>query len=351
MLFRSVVDGHHPGDVAARRVDIQGDVTIRILRLEMDHLGDDQIGHLIVEGLAIDVVVDPANAIPELNETNNMYPAGASPQTIDVRSLLPFQVRFVPVRQGSFTGGVDTGNALQFLDDTESMFPMHAVDWDIHQPMTTTAPTLMSGDQNNAWGTVLGEVRALRIAEGADHYYYGVVKVNYTSGVAGLGYVPSSPTSSSKASVGWDYLPSGSEIMAHELGHNFGRLHAPCGGPSGVDQNYPYVNAAIGHFGFDITSAMVKIDLLPDLMSYCNNSWVSDYTYEAILARRQAEVPMIPTAAAGDLTNSLLVWGRIMNDSVIIEPAFELQQTPRLPSGSGPYVLEGINTDGNTAFS
>ncbi len=308
-------------------------------------------GSLIVVGMAIDVVADPGNIIPELDESNNTYPTGASPQLLDVRPLPPFQIRFVPVLQGASTGRVDTGNGLQFLSDTESMFPMHAVDWDVHAPMTTTAPTLMSGDQNNAWGTVLGEVRALRIAEGASHYYYGVVRVNYTSGVAGLGYVPSSATSSSKVSIGWDYLPSGSEIMAHELGHNFGRNHAPCGGPAGVDPSYPYSNAAIGQFGFDITSVVVKASSLPDIMSYCNNPWVSDYTYEGIFARREAEAANTPPPVTQNATSSLLVWGRIVNDSVVLEPAFELNQAPRVPSQSGPYLLEGIAFDGSTTFA
>ena len=35
------------------------------------------------------------------------------------------------------------------------------------------------------------------------------------------------------------------ETMIHELGHNMRLAHAPCGGPSSSDPNYPYANAQL----------------------------------------------------------------------------------------------------------
>lgn len=306
-------------------------------------------GDLIVDGLSADIVVDPGNGVPELNESNNAFPANGQ-LPIDVRTLPAFAITLVPVQQAPLTGGVSAANADQFLDDTWRMFPTHQIDWEIHPTFTTSAPTLMSGDQNDAWGTVLSEIRSLRIAESGTAYYYGVVRVNYNSGVAGLGYVPTSPTSQSKAAIGWDHLPSGSEVLAHELGHNFGRRHAPCGGPAGVDPSYPYANAAIGHFGFDIVSGVVMSSGRPDIMSYCNNPWVSDYTYEGIFARREAEAAFGAQSSIAT-TTSLLVWGRIRDDSIVLEPAFEIEAAPVLPANVGPYLLEGLGPNGETAFA
>ena len=48
------------------------------------------------------------------------------------------------------------------------------------------------------------------------------------------------------------FLLAGS--FAHELGHNFGRNHAPCGSPPNVDPAYPYPGADIGTLGCDIFS-------------------------------------------------------------------------------------------------
>lgn len=78
-------------------------------------------------------------------------------------------------------------------------------------------------------------------------------------------------------------------VLAHELGHNYGRAHvAGCGSPAGTDPSYPYAGGTIsdeaaGHLGFNA----YKRRLLPlwgtgDLMSYCPASWVSDYTWKHI---------------------------------------------------------------------
>lgn len=39
-------------------------------------------------------------------------------------------------------------------------------------------------------------------ADGSNRPYYGVVKVGYSSGVAGMGYI------GAPSSIGWDYLSS-----------------------------------------------------------------------------------------------------------------------------------------------
>ena len=64
-------------------------------------------------------------------------------------------------------------------------------------------------------------MNTLRSVEGAaaNIHYYGVVKVGYGSGVAGYGYLPG------RTAIGWDYLPSGDGVAAHEWGHNNGRRH------------------------------------------------------------------------------------------------------------------------------
>ncbi len=71
--------------------------------------------------------------------------------------------------------------------------------------------------------------------------------------------------------------------MAHELGHNHGQEHAPCG-VSPADAAFPYSGGAIGVWGLDRRSATLKDPAkIKDIMSYCTPQWASDYTYEAFL--------------------------------------------------------------------
>jgi hypothetical protein len=76
--------------------------------------------------------------------------------------------------------------------------------------------------------------------------------------------------------------------MLHEIGHNHGRNHAPCVPPgasiAGVDPEFPYDNAAIGVWGYDIRSDSLIEPDRPDIMAYCNEPWFSDYTYEGLLS-------------------------------------------------------------------
>ena len=87
--------------------------------------------------------------------------------------------------------------------------------------------------------------------------------------------------------------------MAHEVGHNHGRDHAPCPqwGIGGVDANYPYPGAATGVYGWDSRSDTLMPPTSTDLMGYCNRKWVSDYTYEGLLNR----VASVNGAAANEI--------------------------------------------------
>ena len=70
----------------------------------------------------------------------------------------------------------------------------------------------------------------------------------------------------------------------HELGHNHGREHAPCG-VSG-DANYPYNGGSIGVYGYDLlTGQLFSPNEHADMMSYCDPTWISDYNFLALFDR------------------------------------------------------------------
>ena len=68
--------------------------------------------------------------------------------------------------------------------------------------------------------------------------------------------------------------------MIHEVGHNHGREHSPCGNADGIDRNFPYKDGGIGSWGYDLVAGTMKSpDTYTDFMGYCERQWVSDYTY------------------------------------------------------------------------
>lgn len=298
---------------------------------------------LLQPGVSMLLDVDPTNAVTESSESDNSFPSSGVAQSMGIVAVSTFQIRLVPVTQSAngFTGNASNANKDQFLAFLQKLYPISTVDVDVRAAYSTSAPVLDAGDANGAWGQILSEVNALRTADASTRYYFGVVKVGYSSGVAGLGYVPG------RAAIGWDYLPSAATVLTHEVGHNFGRWHAPCGGPSGVDPSYPYANAQIGVYGYDVAAATLKLPTATDVMSYCSNNWISDYNYNAIFTYRQAN-PFVVSAAARP---GLLVWGRIVNGAVVLEPAYDVVAPPSLPTRTGRHRLELTGDAGESLVS
>jgi hypothetical protein len=159
------------------------------------------------------------------------------------------------------------------------------------------------------WQVVLSQVDAARMSSGrTDVYWYGVVPVpagfsQVTYG--GYGYLPSSPGSAgagSRSSVGLAISPSfGAQtaqmLVARELGHNFGRGHAPgCNAPEPLDPLFPTSNGAMLGIGHDVGSwasclargAQSVGPQTVDIENYCDAKWSGPYSYLAMMQWRMA---------------------------------------------------------------
>ncbi len=299
---------------------------------------------LVQPNLKVLADVDPASATAESDETDNQFPVSGVPGAVDVRALPTYQVRFVPVLQqvNGLQGNVTAGNMNSFLPDLQQQLPVGALTADVRAPYTTTAPVLQNDNANGAWGTILSEMLAVRAGDASTRYYYGVVRATYGSGVAGIGYVGGS----ARAAIGWDYLPSGRGVMAHETGHNMSRQHAPCGGVAGPDPSFPYAGGKIGVWGLDLTTLTLKSPAtFADLMGYCSPVWVSDYNWTGMVTYRQGgpnnAPPAVDVAGPG-----LLVWGRITDAGVVLEPAFRLASAAGRAPSPGANRLDLLAADG-----
>jgi hypothetical protein len=153
-----------------------------------------------------------------------------------------------------------------------------------------------------------------------DHaYYYGMVHPSHnptaTGGqqYAGRGYTPGDEAwgfmNTEARGTAW-YAPSGAAIMAHELGHNFGREHIRCGVTSGSLDPYPYLDEnnepcllgpvrEDGYYGYSISAGVaIGPRAASDIMGYRQPHWISDYNYRNFLRLMitPAQRAAVPTA-------------------------------------------------------
>jgi hypothetical protein len=302
-------------------------------------------GSMVFQGMRIEAEVDPAGSVAESDETDNVF----APAAPTVHSVPTLPITLVPIVQNGLTGNVNDGNKASFLDATRRMHPVDGIDVVVRStPITTT--TVLQAD-GTGWQAVLDQVNAIAVADGT-RYYYGVAKVSYSSGVAGVAYV-TGPGFPERAALGWDYLQNGSAavVAAHELAHNWGRRHAPCGGPSGLDPNYPQADGSTGGYGYDVSSGQLAPPTSGDIMGYCDPKWISDYTYSGVLDYFTAGPVVAGTSGASEAVQPcLLVWGSVEDGRLTLQPAFQVTTHPRLPAQPGPYSVEAKAADGSSIF-
>ena len=285
----------------------------------------------------------PGQQFAEGNESDNVFPAIGTPLASTSAATDPFNVRFIPVitKADNRQGNVTAANR----DQLPGSHDAHASARELRRRRCTRRTPPRPTDRSSpTTGTRRGtpscsEILTRQMAEGGTRYYYGVVNPAYSSGVAGVGYI------GAPAAIGWDKLPSGSSVAAHEWGHNWDRQHAPCGGAGNPDDNYPYAGGEIGVVGLRSGGrAASSRPTSHDLMGYCDNEWISDYTYKACHGLPATESSVAGMAEA--IQPALLVWGRIEGGRVVLEPAFRVTARPSLPRRPGPYRIEGRAADG-----
>lgn len=290
------------------------------------------------------VTIDPHNLISERNENNNTFV-----QRMSFTAVPALRIKIVPIR---YTHTLDGRTYPAPTRDTISdmikrLYPVSSVE------ISWRAPYAFSGNLKEVsnFSTLLSQIAQLKRSEGApaDQVYYALVPTAdggvawFNGGVVGIGYI------GSRVSVGLDYNNAG-VTAAHEIGHNLGRYHAPCGGATSTDSSYPYASASIGEFGLDlVTGVLYSPDTGRDMMSYCSPKWISDYTYRALLTAQvqMASVSSLEVAADVQPGPVMTVRALLGETETRLLPVYTATAAPDLPAEGSPYSVQLLGADGN----
>ena len=262
-------------------------------------------------GLEVKLEIDAGRNVAESDEGNNAQ--GLKPTVGTENKLF---LTMVPVIVDGRAAPIFDAAAVATLKTSLMLYwPLAEVDIQVRAPYTVAGA-------NPSSSTVLNEITKLQTADGSDRYYYGYY--NLSGGIGWIGY----PASAGGTSI---------KIVAHELGHNFGQYHAPCGNPSGIDANYPSAGGSIGSWGFDPRSnLLVDPAKYKDVMGYCSTNWVSDYMYRKVQLFLE-QFPSLASASA-PASDLLLVSGSVKNGRISLEPLQRIGGVASAPK-SGLYNL------------
>jgi hypothetical protein len=302
---------------------------------------------------------------------NDVFPRDG-PAPLNVVLVAPLNVRFVPITLTSNAGTTPSLFASDipgYMRTALASLPLGPVTTVIADAFSTSANfgTAPSGGAPTFWLQVLQELDAARVAStDRTSHWYGVVSPppgfnNVQNG--GYAYIAQSQTSAGPFTrtalgirTGWFFNQTQArDLVAHELSHNFGRRHTPCGGPNGIDTSYPRTDGRIGDVMHDVfawanglsTSLPVVAALTGDIMGYCFPGWSSAYTYKGVLASRGP--PVITSVVDPEREPLLVVQGSVGATGVVLEDPIALIGV-RTHQTQGPHRLQGLDTEGAVVF-
>ena len=291
---------------------------------------------VIRPGLEIVVEIDPDSML-DLDSGIAIRVPETGRLPIDVRTVPPFDLTLVPLLWTENpdhsvvvnTEGLTNDHAI--FETTRDLLPISNFEVSVRKPVwISVEPAFFNAAE------VLTEIKMIRIMDGGLGYYMGI-------GTHGGSAFDPGVLSFSE----WD-----ANIIAHELGHNLSLAHAPCGNPGGLDPEYPYSDGSIGAWGYDLRRGKLVDPITPDIMGYCDPSWISDYHYIKMFNYRTKEEESRLMGVSSTRSMSLLIWGGVDESGELsLEPAFVVDALPSLPMESGPYRLSGEDGGSITLFS
>ncbi len=240
------------------------------------------------QSFAVEVVEDgPCNAPGSIRSPR--FPADGE-LNLDARVTGPVRVTLVPIRYDADGSGrlpdLSDDNVGQMRSLLETFFPTTGLELTVRDTVGTT---------EDDFGSILNQLIQLRELDEPpdDVAYFGLVSPaesmsDYCRGGCVAG-VATFGTAGGQAGTGLGvgFTGSTAETFVHELGHVHRLMHTPCGGPPGLDPDYPYQGGSLGSWGYDPRDAILvdPSSTRRDFMSYCDPTWISDYSYQLLVER------------------------------------------------------------------
>ena len=229
---------------------------------------------------------------------------------LDARKTGVLKVKIIPLKANNRVPDTSETALKVYRDYLEAMYPIERAELTVAPPLNVTYPV--------NWSGALDQLRQLRTKDkpASDVYYYGMLRPLETlkeyckSGcTAGVGYVGSTTQAATRVAMGLAFADETSAgVMAHEVGHNHGREHAPCAPGnqiSGVDRKFPNTTANTEVWGYDSRKqTFFGPDKTKDIMGYCEPKWIGNYTYAALVNRvATMNLPMLTFPAQDSQQN------------------------------------------------
>jgi hypothetical protein len=188
-------------------------------------------------------------------------------------------------------------------------------------------------------------------------------------------------------------LLGGGTTLAHEVGHQAGLAHAPCGAVGTPQAGFPlyepydtgnttvnasgntvYQDASIGEYGLNISSGTIfnpnpaRPNNGKDLMSYCGNRWVAIYTHNYMINNTNLNpVALVTGLGSGDVEGSVTPQQENRDNmkpfitllgSISANGSVEVTSVARVPTREltmnglrTAYTVELLDEEGNVATS
>jgi len=253
-----------------------------------------------------DAMVSP---LPADTVSPARWPSDGTKAPLGLVATDAVRVVLVPVRYGGDGSGrlPDTGDAQISLYQKwmSDVHPASAITLTVRAPIDYARQfTDTSFDELNE------TLVSLRQDDGAptDVYYYALVAParNFSQYcgngcVTGLSYLVNDVRDGQiRVGTGIGFTGADSaETMVHEVGHAHGRQHAPCD-TTDPDPRFPYRNGATSVWGWSASREVLLAPTAKDFMGYCDDVWVSDYTYAALWKRISSLVALVGRGGASE---------------------------------------------------
>ena len=262
---------------------------------------------------------------------------------------------------------INSANLPTYLRLFTQAIPLPHASYTLHTPLSIGFNLLPNPNIINNWNRANNIMALLRSTENNNSaFYYGVAGLQYSGGIEGDEFGSTAVVEDDTNGYGNPMLYS-QRTLAHELGHVYGLMHSPCGGTTSNDPNFPndaaHQNASIGSWGLNVPLTETGVPTLfdpatnQDIMSYCNEGWFSDYSYNKLISNntviqqsKQRQVLSTTSPPVSSPVPVVAIGGMIVNGQVTIDFSARIN-APASTNLSGPYHLSGIGDNGQQLFN